>query len=124
MWFHAFRKACREQQHKQSHRCPRSYFGKAVLLYCAYSTRVLTTTTIEHRAARVYCSECDSASSLDDVSLASWWSTVEVKSVDLERKSSFAYVTPSDTYVKAWYKLRELEVALCSSCLTTDQVVV
>lgn len=63
-----------------------------------------------------------SASALDDVSLASWWSVVDVKSVDLDRKNSFAHLVPSDTYVKAWYKLKELEVALCSACLTTDQV--
>ncbi|CAM9229407.1 unnamed protein product [Laminaria digitata] len=63
-----------------------------------------------------------SGSALDDVSLASWWSVVEVKSVDLDRKNSFAHLEPSDTYVKAWYKLKELEVALCSACLTTDQL--
>lgn len=63
-----------------------------------------------------------SGSSLDDVSLASWWSAVEVTSVDVDRKTSFAHLSPSDTYVKAWYKLRELEVALCSVCLSTDQV--
>lgn len=63
-----------------------------------------------------------SGSSPDDVSLASWWSAVEVTSVDIERRDSFAHVTPSDTYIKAWYKLKELEVALCSTCLTTYQV--
>lgn len=63
-----------------------------------------------------------SGSALDDVSLASWWSVVDVKSVDLDRKNSFAHLVPSDTYVKAWYKLKELEVALCSAKLTTDQV--
>ena len=47
---------------------------------------------------------------------------MEVKSVDLDRKNSFAHLEFSDTYVKAWYKLKELEVALCSACLTTDQV--
>ncbi|CAM9323480.1 unnamed protein product [Ectocarpus fasciculatus] len=64
-----------------------------------------------------------SGSSPDDVSLASWWSAVEVTSVDIDRRDSFAHLVPSGTYVKAWYKLKELEVALCSSCLTSDQLV-
>lgn len=63
-----------------------------------------------------------SGSSLDDVSLASWWSSVEVTSVDMERKGSFAHLEPSETYIKAFYKLQELEVALVSACLTADQV--
>eukprot|EP00752_Nemacystus_decipiens_P009587 g8565.t2 len=63
-----------------------------------------------------------SGTSLDDVSLASWWSTVEVTSVDMERKGSFAHLEPSETYIKAFYKLKELEVALVSACLTTDQL--
>lgn len=65
---------------------------------------------------------CYSGSSLDDVSLASWWSAVEVTSVNIERRDSFAHLAPSDTYIKAWYKLKELEVALCSTCLTSCQV--
>ncbi|CAM9363404.1 unnamed protein product [Pylaiella littoralis] len=63
-----------------------------------------------------------SGSSLDDVSLASWWSAVEVTSVNIERRDSFAHLAPSDTYIKAWYKLKELEVALCSTCLTSCQL--
>ncbi|CAN0055214.1 unnamed protein product, partial [Choristocarpus tenellus] len=63
-----------------------------------------------------------SGTAMEDVSLASWWSTVNVESVDLERKTPFAHLEPSDTYVKAYYKLLELEVALSSSCLTTDQL--
>lgn len=63
-----------------------------------------------------------SGTSLDDVSLASWWSAVEVTSVDVERKGSFAHLEPSETYIKAFYKLKELEVALVSACLTADQV--
>ena len=47
---------------------------------------------------------------------------MEVTSVDVERKESFAHLVPSETYVKAFYKLRELEVALVSACLTTEQV--
>ncbi len=47
---------------------------------------------------------------------------MEVTSIDIERKDSFAHLVPSETYIKAFYKLRELEVALVSACLTTDQV--
>lgn len=47
---------------------------------------------------------------------------MEVTSVDVERKGSFAHLEPSETYVKAFYKLKELEVALVSACLTADQV--
>lgn len=47
---------------------------------------------------------------------------MDVTSVDIDRRDSFAHLVPSGTYVKAWYKLKELEVALCSSCLTSDQV--
>lgn len=47
---------------------------------------------------------------------------MEVTSIDIERKDSFAHLMPSETYIKAFYKLRELEVALVSACLTTDQV--
>lgn len=43
-------------------------------------------------------------------------------SVDIERRDSFAHLSPSETYIKAWYKLKELEVALCSTSLTTHQV--
>lgn len=91
----------------------------------SYDAHHLTSLSIyTHRVVIfVYRSIFDSGSSLDDVSLASWWSIVNVTSVDLERKHSFAHLTPSETYVKAWYKLRELEVALCSACLTTDQVI-
>ncbi|CAM9152488.1 unnamed protein product, partial [Hapterophycus canaliculatus] len=63
-----------------------------------------------------------SGSSLEDVSLASWWSAVDVTSVSNEKRGSSAHLVPSDTYVRAWYKLKELEVALCSACLTTDQL--
>lgn len=47
---------------------------------------------------------------------------MEVTSVEMERKGSFAHLEPSETYIKAFYKLRELEVALVSACLTADQV--
>lgn len=40
----------------------------------------------------------------------------------MQRKGSFAHLEPSETYIKAFYKLKELEVALVSACLTTDQV--
>ena len=63
-----------------------------------------------------------SGSSLEDVSASPWWSDVDVSSVDLNKKTTFAHLSPSDTYTKAWYKLLELEVALCSVRLSTDQV--
>lgn len=47
---------------------------------------------------------------------------METHRVNPELRSSIAYQAPSDTYVKAWYKLKELEVVLCSARLTTDQV--
>lgn len=49
---------------------------------------------------------------------------MEVTSVEMERKGSFAHLEPSETYIKAFYKLKELEVALVSACLTADQVLI